>query len=782
MELWKSINPVDSNLGIGMGRERGNSLLVPLGSTKHPEDLGGKGRNLQTLKGFGYSVPYTLVIPTYALGKGTRSEVLNEISTELVRLIDPEGRYSVRSSASIEDSLESSYAGQFLTVLDVTGVDQILDAIEKVWNSMESEMVERYRASIGDQGDLEMAVLIQDFIEPSLSGVSFSRNPVTGLNEIVVEAIEGRGDRLVQKGMSPMRWVDRGGHFILCPEEDKFRDVIGEVAKATREIDSLHGSPVDLEWVFDGERIHWLQMRDITAFRNLNIYSNHISREFLPGIIKPLIWSINVPLVNGAWLKLFRQLSGHVDLEPEDLARQFYHRAYFNMGAIGEIFHSMGFPRDSIEMLMGLDYAGRPRFQISPTTIRLLPKWMGFALDKLTFGARIDSELPEIEQSLRKIAEVDLSGKDVRNLVESVEELSRINEDLAFFNVVTPLLSSFYVQLLKGQMERKGLEFKGVQISDEDLEEFDPTVHLEEMGRRFADLSPESRKGLLEEGIEYLDHCHDCSELRMMLEDFIRRFGHFSESGNDFSSVPWREDPSMVLNIVTQQPDRRKGALRSTPPVSSPLLGWMGKRASEFRVRKERISSLYTYGYGLFRPFFIEIGKRFVEENRIREVDDIFYLTNQEIRDAVGGDDSLESLVNERREEINSVRDVEIPDLIFGEVPPPPQRYEGGDLKGTPTSGGYYEGRVRTLHTIRDMDKVRKGDVLVIPYSDVAWTPLFSGAGAILSESGGFLSHSSIIAREYGIPAVVSVNGVMKLEDDTLVMVDGYNGLVRIRS
>jgi pyruvate,water dikinase len=137
-------------------------------------------------------------------------------------------------------------------------------------------------------------------------------------------------------------------------------------------------------------------------------------------------------------------------------------------------------------------------------------------------------------------------------------------------------------------------------------------------------------------------------------------------------------------------------------------------------------------------------------------------------------------LVRERRHEIDRVRDIAPPDIIFGDEPPPPDPVQGRGLKGIPTSRGNYTGPARVLLGIQDMGKVQGGDVLVIPYSDVGWTPLFTKAGAVIAESGGVLSHSSIIAREYGIPAVVSVPGACQLVDGTLVTVDGYRGEIAV--
>jgi pyruvate,water dikinase len=125
-------------------------------------------------------------------------------------------------------------------------------------------------------------------------------------------------------------------------------------------------------------------------------------------------------------------------------------------------------------------------------------------------------------------------------------------------------------------------------------------------------------------------------------------------------------------------------------------------------------------------------------------------------------------------------RDITLPSIIYGDQPPPANEQAGDKLKGIPTSRGYYTGPVRVIRGIREFKNLKTGDVLVIPFSDVGWTPLFTKAGAVIAESGGLLSHSSIIAREYNIPAVVSVPGACHLEDTTLVTVDGYRGEIVI--
>jgi pyruvate,water dikinase len=211
---------------------------------------------------------------------------------------------------------------------------------------------------------------------------------------------------------------------------------------------------------------------------------------------------------------------------------------------------------------------------------------------------------------------------------------------------------------------------------------------------------------------------------------------------------------------------------------------WIYRKARIFRFNRERIGSLYTFGYGLFRNYFLALGDRFADRNIIEERDDIFYLYLDEIRDAADGKcdarHSLKNLVNERKESMTECRDKVLPNIIYGDQPPPIEKKAQDKLKGTPTSRGYYQGPIRVIHGLGEMDKLHQGDILVIPFSDVSWTPLFSKAGAVIAESGGILSHSSIIAREYGIPGVVSVPGACQLEDGTIATVDGYAGEITI--
>jgi pyruvate,water dikinase len=208
-------------------------------------------------------------------------------------------------------------------------------------------------------------------------------------------------------------------------------------------------------------------------------------------------------------------------------------------------------------------------------------------------------------------------------------------------------------------------------------------------------------------------------------------------------------------------------------------------KVKRYRYYKEKTSFEYSYGYNLFRKYFSVLGKLFVDKGIIQSEDDIYYLKFDEITEII----ETELWQSDKKEQISAIKseiqqycDITVPATIYGdEIPPINQNLKLYDkFVGKPSSAGYYMGKVRKIRGIKEFNKVKDGDVLVIPYSDVAWTPIILKAGAVISESGGILSHCSIVAREYTIPAVVSVEGIQTLNDGDIVSVDGYKGVISL--
>lgn len=773
--------------------------LANLKDRRLPESIGNKARNLRRLAELGFQVPVTYVCTWDAYLQYLADDVklVEDLRRELVARLDPNRPYALRSSANFEDHDERSFAGQFKSVLHVQGVDQVLQAMWSIWATTQAARVQAYLEKMAiPPGELKMAVVIQEMVHPEVSGVAFSKNPTTGMSEIVVEAVRGSGEALVQEGVTPARWIYRWGQWALTSQMDGIQlNLIQEVVEGTAALAKKTGHQVDLEWVYDGQALYWVQLREITTLHKVEIYSNKISREVMPGLIKPLIWSINVPLVNQAWIKLLTELIGANDLEPERLAKPFYYRSYFNVSALGQVFNLLGLPEESLELMMGINPDGpkKARFKPTPQMLKRLPRLLRFVFEKANFAPRLERFLPELEEKYRRLPLAEAGQLSEQQLLDRVDELFGITNEAAYYNIVVPLLMAIYNQLLRRQLRRAGVDFEQFDLLEglESIKEYDPAYFLSELKHEFLELDETSRQQILRSSYAEFQQLPGIGAFQERFTRFIDRFGHLSDSGNDFSSRPWREDPEFTLRMAAEfvpLEHRAAGKVRfeqvRLPFVRRWLVGKLYKRALQFRLYREQISSRYTYGYGLFRVYFLALGRCFVRRGLLCGPDDIFYLSQQEIRQAVTGAEpqpGYAALVARRKEEMEQVRDVLPPHLIYGDQAPPANLESSLVLSGTPTSRGCYTGPVKVVCGLADFHKVREGDILVIPYSDVGWAPLFVKAGGVVSESGGLLSHSSIIAREYNIPAVVSIpNATRLLHDGELATVDGYKGEVTI--
>lgn len=746
-------------------------FTYPFGNRR---DIGSKARNLIFLMKNGFSVPRFYLCP-YGTEGGE-----DALLTELRRLISDGVAYIVRSSADVEDRGDHSFAGQFLSVPDLRGTERVAAAISEVRASASAPNVRRYLEDSGMRdADIKMGVIIQEMIPAVFSGIAFSKNPMTGFSEIIVEAGAGPGSLLMHEGREPERWVSKWGAFIEKPENPAIPEaLIAEVVGKTAVIAKAFGKAADIEWIWDGAKLWFVQVRPVTAI-DIPVYSNRISREMLPGIIKPLVYSVNTQLINGIWVGLLRRLTGERSLTPEELTGHFYYRAYFNMSAFGRVFERLGMPYETIELMMGIEAEGprKPKMKPGPRALAVLPGAAVFFISlagiRPCFGKLVKKKYALLAALSDEIAaETDPAG-----LYALKNRLSAVMTGVAYYNILIPILAMAHTKIAASALKKEGVDFNCLDMAGVTgmTREFSPHHSIALLHRKYF----EAEGGL---------NPPDRENFEADMKKFLEKFGHFSDSGNDFSSTPWREMPETVENMIRNAPGEKTGAakvrfedLKLKFPKNI-TLSRRHKKAASFASMRDEISSLYTYGYGLYRNIFLKIGSVLKDRGTIEETGDIFCLTCAELEKVLAGEktDGLMDTVAERRHGLAECADVSLPENIFGKEAPPADRSAGRSFRGTATSPGIYTGPVKVLRGLSEFEKLREGDVLVIPYSDAGWTPLFAKAGAVIAESGGMLSHSSIVAREYGIPAVVSVGDACRIPDNTVVTVNGFLGKITL--
>lgn len=767
--------------------------VYSLSTNRLPANAGSKAANLHFLLHRRVMVPQSWVIVWSACDDFFEEApqgihvTMDAIRNELNTIIDPRKKYAVRSSASVEDSGDFSCAGLFKSFLQVQGMNDIMDSVEGVFASLHSHEFESYWQNIMPSGTAaHMAVLIQEMIQAECSGVVFTKNPMTGFSETIIEAGIGTGEDHSASHRDPERWVSKWGLWTQKPQENLLGETVArDIVLQSKEISRRYNRPADLEWAWDGKQLYFLQLRPITRL-DIPVYSNRIAGEMLPGVIKPLVWSVNTSLINPTWAGILERLTGDHTWDIENLTGHYYYRAYFNMGIFAQAFERLGMPGEALELLLGLERDGpeKPHLRPGMGILPRLPRLIGFGVSLIGIHRRLDRLLKDKKKAYEAIA----SGMDQeRSAAEWLKYVGLIfdeTKEVVYYNIMIPMLAMMHHRMFSNLMKKNGYDVRSIELqgAKQAAAVYNPQHTLQKLhDRYFEDGIGPTSEGRLSPELE--------ARLQEDINAFLKEYGHFSDSGNDCSSIPWRETPDLIRRMVSRPQQAGKNEAGVSHFEELPLkglkrlsIGFVYRSTSRFAVSREAISSIYTFGYGQFRTCFVRLGDILVNEGLLDEREDIFYLYWQELLDLVNSKEAkpMQSLVESRRQNILSYQDAMLPELIIGSAQPPVLSAHVGTFKGIPTSLGMYSGPARVIRGIREFEKMNDGDVLIIPYSDVGWTPLFAKAGAVVAESGGMLSHSSIVAREYGIPAVVSVPGACRLGDGAQISVNGYTGEISL--
>ncbi|MEO0935017.1 MAG: PEP-utilizing enzyme, partial [Cyanobacteria bacterium J06641_2] len=401
-----------------------------------------------------------------------------------------------------------------------------------------------------------------------------------------------------------------------------------------------------------------------------------------------------------------------------------------------------------------------------PGLLRLCSRELSLEKDfKRDFRKRFQPGLSEI--SKKSLLELDQT-----QLLERIEFILELLRSATYYSIMAPLSAAI----------RQGI-FKP-KDSDIDNSAAPEVAALRELGELAAQaklILPEFDSETLFEDLAV------STPGQKILEDFetlLNRYGYLSDVGTDIAVPTWREEPEAVRLLFIQ-------LMQGNPPPASKR-----KRGGVVQSRvdlKGRVTEVYSRLLAQLRWTFIALERNWLQSGLINQPGDIFFLEIDEINKIIRDSDyqlmsNLTELVEIRKAQLQEDGELSpVPLLVYGNAPPlsvffsRPSLVPDGMLTGIPASHGLIEGRVKVLRNLQAVPDVDKQTILVVPYTDSGWVALLARAGGLIAEAGGRLSHGAIIAREYGIPAVMDVhNATWVLQDGQRVRIDGSKGIIEI--
>jgi phosphoenolpyruvate synthase/pyruvate phosphate dikinase len=295
-----------------------------------------------------------------------------------------------------------------------------------------------------------------------------------------------------------------------------------------------------------------------------------------------------------------------------------------------------------------------------------------------------------------------------------------------------------------------------------------------------------------EKVFEQLESTPEGQNVLYDFNELLQDYGYLSEVGTDISVITWKEDPNYVKQLFVQLMQGNEAPSGGIDPINQVFSGKRRRGNVQRRVDlKGRVTEVYSRLLAELRWSFVALEQIWLKSGLLKETGDIFFLELEEIGSLVAADDSefssqLPKLLENRRSQFDQDSDInQVPLLVYGHTPPhplaPSALYSDQVLQGIPASHGQAEGKVKVLRNLQNLPTIDRETILVVPYTDSAWAPILVRAGGLIAEAGGRLSHGAIVAREYGIPAIMDVRGATwLLQDGQRVRIDGSRGIVEL--
>lgn len=774
---------------------RGDRSVRALENPLDKHKVGQKAATLSQLKRLGYPIPMGWVL------------MPGDDPAPLIDLLSPSptAPLVVRSSAIGEDSELASAAGQYTSILGVTSREQLLSAIHQCLDSYDQPGAVQYRRDRG-LPDASMAVLIQTQIRGVFSGVAFSRDPVTQQGEtVLIEGLPGNATQVVSGQVTPERYrvtirstdleqPQTNSAAWVLPDTLTFNvqgsgdippRLIQQVAYLARCLEvHFHNIPQDIEWSYDGQMLWLLQARPITTL--LPLWTRKIAAEVIPGLIRPLTWSINRPLTCGVWGELFMLVLGDraKGLDFNDTATLHYSRAYFNATLLGQTFRRMGLPAESLEFLTRGAKFSKPSFS---STLQNVPGLLRLVQRELSLEKDFQRDARKLfTPAIASLTELPASQLSAAGLLARIDIILDALQSATYYSILAPLSAALRKAIFR---------VNDAALDNRATPEVAALRELQALAQSAHSLikSANSPSNSSLSSGEVFDRLAEIPDGLAILEQFnqvLDRYGYLSEVGTDIAVPTWREDPQPVQELFAQF------CLNPSPAAASSRRVKPSNAVQRRFTLKGEVTEVYSRLLAELRWSFVALENLWLTSGSLLTAGDLFFLEFEEIRQLIeqgepatrGGRERLQDLIAQRRLRLEQDRELEtIPFLVYGNEPPPPETpsalidQPSQQLQGIGASLGQVEGWVKVVRNLSAIPEIDRETILVVPYTDSGWAPLLARAGGLIAEVGGQLSHGAIVAREYRIPAVMDVhNATQLLRDGQRVRIDGQRGTVEV--
>ncbi|MEU8178684.1 rifamycin-inactivating phosphotransferase [Microbispora hainanensis] len=765
-------------------------------------------------------------------GVAMPDDLVAEIRESLVRLGEQDS-YAVRSSATAEDLPTASFAGQQDSYLNIVGLEEILRHVRRCWASLFTERAVTYRRRNGfDDRKVRMAVVVQRMVFPDAAGILFTADPVTSNRKTAtVEAVRGLGEALVSGRVSGDAYTVRDDRVVSkttvgTPVLTDAQAV--RLVRLGRRIEAHFGRPQDIEWCLAGDDFHIVQSRAITTLfpvpatddQGNHVYVSVGHQQMMTDAMKPLglsLWQLTTPRpMHEAGGRLF------VDVAP------ILATAAGRERLVGTLGRSDPLIRDALQTLLDRGDVIRTLPDEAPESAPAGPAPAGPAptgdapapieTDPALVTRLIGNSEASVAALRREIE--GLSGPALLDFIlADIAELKRVLFDPVSSQVIMAGMEATW--WLNDHIEAWLSEKNAADVLAQSV----PHNVTSEMGLALLDVADAIRpyadvvaflQRVVDEGREgdgFLDELAGLPggrEARDAIRGYLDAYGMRCAGEIDITRTRWSENPATLVptilgNVKNFEPGAgkrrfeqgRQESLRKEQDLLTRLRALPDgeRKAEETKRMIDRVRAFAGYReypkfgmvsrYFIYKQALLREAERLVRSGVLREKDDIFFLRFEELRDVVRTNEVDAELIVERRAAFRSYEALTPPRVLTSDGEVVTGRYRRDDappgaLVGLPVSAGTVEGRARVVVDMAQAD-LDAGDILVTAYTDPSWTPLFVAAAGLVTEVGGLMTHGAVIAREYGLPAVVGVEQATRLiRDGQRIRVHGTDGYVEI--